>query len=68
VTDQTHRPAARRGGGAGTTSGSTDSRRRNHDQHAVESAFVDDQDKAPAFYTNVLGFEKRQDIPLGDAR
>jgi Glyoxalase/Bleomycin resistance protein/Dioxygenase superfamily len=35
---------------------------------AVASVFVDDQDKALAFYTNVLGFEKRQDIPLGDAR
>jgi predicted enzyme related to lactoylglutathione lyase len=35
---------------------------------AVASVFVEDQSKALAFYTEVLGFEKRQDIPLGDAR
>lgn len=32
----------------------------------LTSIFVDDQRKALAFYTNVLGFEKRQDIPLGE--
>ena len=29
---------------------------------------VDDQDKALAFYTDVLGFVKKREIPLGDAR
>ena len=28
------------------------------------SVFVSDQDRAKAFYTNVLGFELRQDAPL----
>jgi catechol 2,3-dioxygenase-like lactoylglutathione lyase family enzyme len=34
----------------------------------VASVFVDDQDKALAFYTDVLGFVKKTEIPLGDAR
>ena len=29
------------------------------------SVFVDDQDKALAFYTEVLGFVKKRDIPVG---
>lgn len=33
----------------------------------VTSVFVDDQRKALQFYTKVLGFEKRADIPTGDA-
>ena len=33
----------------------------------VTSVFVDDQAKALDFYTNVLGFEKKKDIPLGAA-
>ena len=32
------------------------------------SLFVDDQDKALAFYTEKLGFVKKYDIPLGAAR
>jgi catechol 2,3-dioxygenase-like lactoylglutathione lyase family enzyme len=32
------------------------------------SVLVDEQDKALAFYTNVLGFVKKTDIPTGDAR
>src|SRR6476620_11721117 len=32
---------------------------------SLTSVFVDDQRKALAFYTDVLGFEKRRDIPLG---
>lgn len=32
----------------------------------LTSVFVDDQAKALNFYTNVLGFEKRNDIPLGE--
>jgi len=31
----------------------------------VTSVFVDDQAKALNFYTNVLGFQKKTDIPLG---
>ena len=30
--------------------------------------FVDDQDKALGFYTDVLGFVKKTEIPLGEAR
>jgi catechol 2,3-dioxygenase-like lactoylglutathione lyase family enzyme len=29
---------------------------------------VDDQDKALKFYTEVLGFVKKSDVPLGEAR
>ena len=32
------------------------------------SVFVDDQDKALRFYTEVLGFQKKNDIPMGEAR
>jgi len=32
----------------------------------VTSVFVDDQDKALAFYTERLGFVKKTEIPLGD--
>jgi catechol 2,3-dioxygenase-like lactoylglutathione lyase family enzyme len=34
----------------------------------LTSVLVDDQEKALAFYTEVLGFQKKNDIPLGDAR
>ena len=34
----------------------------------LTSVFVDDQDKALAFYTEVLGFEKKTEIPMGEAR
>ena len=34
----------------------------------VASVFVDDQKKALRFYTDVLGFVKKKDIPLGEAR
>lgn len=33
---------------------------------ALTSIFVDDQRAALAFYTEVLGFTKRNDIPLGE--
>ena len=33
----------------------------------VTSVFVDDQAKALDFYTNVLGFQKKTEIPLGEA-
>jgi catechol 2,3-dioxygenase-like lactoylglutathione lyase family enzyme len=32
------------------------------------SVLVDDQDKALAFYTGILGFEKKKEIPLGEFR
>ena len=34
----------------------------------LNSIFVDDQQKALDFYTNVLGFKKNQDIPVGEFR
>jgi predicted enzyme related to lactoylglutathione lyase len=34
----------------------------------LTSVFVDDQDKALAFYTRTLGFVKKHDIPLGQFR
>jgi catechol 2,3-dioxygenase-like lactoylglutathione lyase family enzyme len=34
----------------------------------ISSIMVDDQDKALAFYTEKLGFEKMADIPMGDYR
>jgi catechol 2,3-dioxygenase-like lactoylglutathione lyase family enzyme len=34
----------------------------------VTSVLVDDQDKALKFYTDVLGFVKKTDVPTGDAR
>ena len=37
-------------------------------QIKFSSILVDDQDRALAFYTNVLGFQKLSDIPMGEAR
>lgn len=34
----------------------------------VTSVMVDDQDKALAFYTDVLGFVKKNDLPAGEHR
>lgn len=34
----------------------------------VTSVLVDDQEKALAFYTDVLGFQKKTDVPLGEHR
>jgi catechol 2,3-dioxygenase-like lactoylglutathione lyase family enzyme len=34
----------------------------------LASILVDDQDKALQFYTEVLAFEKKEDIPLGEYR
>ena len=34
----------------------------------LTSVLVDDQAKALAFYTDVLGFRKKTDVPLGDHR
>jgi predicted enzyme related to lactoylglutathione lyase len=34
----------------------------------LNSVFVDDQEKALTFYTEVLGFVKKVDIPLGEFR
>lgn len=34
----------------------------------VTSVFVDDQDRAERFYTEILGFTVKHDIPLGEHR
>ncbi|MXX90385.1 MAG: VOC family protein [Boseongicola sp. SB0665_bin_10] len=34
----------------------------------VTSIFVDDQDKAEKFYTDVLGFKVKNNVPLGENR
>jgi catechol 2,3-dioxygenase-like lactoylglutathione lyase family enzyme len=34
----------------------------------LSSVLVDDQDKALRFYTDVLGFEKKEEVPLGEDR
>ena len=34
----------------------------------LNSIFVDDQDKALKFYTEILGFKKKMDIPFGKFR
>lgn len=38
------------------------------DAVATVCIFVNDQDKAKAFYTDVLGFELHQDSPMGESR
>lgn len=35
---------------------------------SLASVMVDDQDKALAFYTDMLGFTVKHDIPMGEAR
>lgn len=34
----------------------------------VTSVFVDDQEKALRFYTDILGFTKKADVPVGEYR
>ncbi len=34
----------------------------------LSSVYVDDQDKALRFYTEVLGFQKKVDVPVGEYR
>ena len=34
----------------------------------VTSVFVEDQEKALSFYTELLGFQKKKDVPLGEHR
>ena len=34
----------------------------------LSSVLVDDQDKALRFYADVLGFQKKEDIALGESR
>jgi catechol 2,3-dioxygenase-like lactoylglutathione lyase family enzyme len=34
----------------------------------VTSVFVDDQEKALRFYTDILGFSKKEDVPVGPYR
>lgn len=37
-------------------------------QITLTSLMVEDQEKALAFYTNIVGFEKKHDIPMGAFR
>ena len=37
-------------------------------QITLTSVLVEDQDRALHFYTSVLGFEKKHDIPMGEFR
>ena len=37
-------------------------------QITLASIYVEDQDRALQFYTDVLGFQKKHDIPMGDFR
>lgn len=37
-------------------------------QITLTSLLIDDQDKALAFYTDVVGFQKKHDIPMGPHR
>jgi catechol 2,3-dioxygenase-like lactoylglutathione lyase family enzyme len=34
----------------------------------VTSVLVDDQDRAERFYTDILGFVKKEDVPIGEHR
>ena len=34
----------------------------------LASIFVDDQDRALRFYTKILGFEKKEEVPIGEHR
>jgi catechol 2,3-dioxygenase-like lactoylglutathione lyase family enzyme len=34
----------------------------------LTSVYVDDQDKALRFYTEILGFEKKEEFPVGEHR
>lgn len=34
----------------------------------LTSVYVDDQSKALTFYTDILGFVKKRDVPLGESR
>ena len=34
----------------------------------ITNVFVDDQEKALNFYTNILGFELKNDVPMGENR
>src|SRR5919106_985924 len=42
--------------------------RRSRMRIVVTSVFVEDQEKALSFYTEVLGFQKNTDVPLAEDR
>ena len=54
-------PTAGRG-----TAGVPPGERMGHMRIKITSVLVDDQKKALRFYTEVLGFQKKQEVPLGD--
>jgi catechol 2,3-dioxygenase-like lactoylglutathione lyase family enzyme len=45
-----------------------EARRRQAMKIVMTSVLVDDQEKALQFYTRILGFTKKHDIPMGEAR
>ncbi len=53
---------------AQTARGQNGKQRRSTMRIKLSSVYVDDQDKALKFYTEVLGFVKKRDIPVGQAR
>jgi hypothetical protein len=54
---------------AGSSCGGPGSRRRAEGwRDKLSSVFVDDQDKALRFYTHVLGFQKKTEVPVGEYR
>lgn len=50
------------------TAASTPGKDGNSMRIILTSVFVDDQDEALEFYTEVLGFEKKTDVPAGEFR
>src|SRR5918995_5391318 len=58
----------RRRYGPSSTDGRSKDKESPMPRITVTSVLVDDQDKALRFYTEVLGFVKKTEIPLGDAR
>ncbi len=60
---------ARRGRPSRSPTAGSDNRKPGgrHEIH-LSNVFVDDQDKALRFYTEMLGFVKKSEVPLGEAR
>lgn len=44
-----------------------DRRKETRMKIVVTSVLVDDQENALRFYTDVLGFEKKHDVPMGNS-
>ena len=65
---QVPRPRHHAAAARSPTGGPSTDRRRTAMSITVTSVLVDDQEKALRFYTDVLGFVKKNDIPLGEHR